>query len=70
MCCKRICKDAFNTLRKAQEFVDREVRRKTIRYYDKEINKLRFEKNLRKRLIRYRSLCKLKSQALELLLGA
>ena len=55
----------FTTKAKAEEFIDREVRRKTKRYFDKEINKLRFEKSLRKRLIRYRSLCKARSQALE-----
>ena len=55
----------FTTKAKAEEFIHSEVVRKTIRYFDKEINKLRFEKNLRKRLIRYRSLCKAKLQALE-----
>lgn len=52
----------FTTLGKAQEYVDSMVVKKYIRAIDREINKLRFIKEPGKRLIRYRKLCRLKSQ--------
>lgn len=65
MCCRRVRPEMFTTKAKAEEFINREVIKKTLRYFEKEINKLRFEKNLRTKLIRYRSLCKARSQVLE-----
>ena len=65
MCCRKVNPMMFTTKDKAEEFIRSEVIRKVARYYDREINKLRFIKEPGKRLTRYKRLCRAKLRALE-----